>query len=192
MEILLMLNFIKGTVEQVSATSLIIENGGIGYELICPNTAIYNEGETVKIFTQLSVTENSVTLFGFSKIEERMLFNQLLSVSGIGPKATIYLLSLGFNALVSAIINEDIPTLKKAKTIGDKSAKRLVIDLKDKMTAYKIEGDTAPATIIPEAMTDAIDALVALGYSLKEVKKATENLNGTTQQIISEALRKLR
>ena len=187
-----MLNFIKGTVEQVGATSLIIETGGIGYELICPNTAIYNEGETAKIFTQLSVTENSVTLFGFSKIEERMLFNQLLSVSGIGPKATIYLLNLGFNALVSAIINEDIATLKKAKTIGDKSAKRLIIDLKDKMTAYKIEGDSTPAIIIPEAMTDAIDALVALVYSLKEVKKVTENLDGTTQQIISEALRKLR
>ena len=187
-----MFNFIKGNIEQVSATSVVVETGGIGYEIICPNTSIYNEGEIAKIFTQLSVTENSITLFGFSKIEEKMLFNQLLSVSGIGPKATIYLLSLGFNALVTAIVNEDIATLKKAKTIGDKSAKRLVIDLKDKMAAYKIEGDTKPADIIPEAMTDAIDALVSLGYSLKEVKKATEGLNGTTQQIISEALRKLR
>jgi Holliday junction DNA helicase RuvA len=187
-----LINFIKGTIEQVSATSLIIDNSGMGYELICPNTAIYSEGEIAKIFTQLSVTENSLTLFGFSKIEERMLFNQLLSVSGIGPKAAIYLLNLGFNALVLAIMNEDIAILKKAKTIGDKSAKRLVIDLKDKMIAYEIEGDSSPTTIISEAMTDAIDALVALGYSLKEVKKATENLNGTTQQIISEALRKLR
>ncbi|MCL1924108.1 MAG: Holliday junction branch migration protein RuvA [Defluviitaleaceae bacterium] len=187
-----MINFIKGSVELVTLTTVILDNNGMGYEIICPNTAIYNEGERAKIFTQMSVTENSVTLFGFSKIEERMVFNQLLTVSGIGPKAAIALLSLGFNALVSAILNEDINTLKKAKTIGDKSAKRIVIDLKEKMASYKIDGDIKPVNLISEAMIDAVDALVSLGYSLKEVKKATENLNGTTQQIISEALRRLR
>ena len=186
-----MISFIKGTVELVTSNSVTIDNNGMGYEIICPNSAIYNEGESVKIFTYLNVSENALSLFGFSKIEERTLFNQLLSVSGIGPKAAIYLLGLGFAALVTAIKNEDINTLKKAKTVGDKSAKRLVIDLKEKMLLYNVD-ETKSINITSSEMTDAIDALISLGYSMKEVKKVVNGLDGTTTEIISAALKKLR
>ena len=187
-----MINFIKGTIEIVTSTSVTIDNNGMGYEIICPNTAMYSEGESAKIFTQLNVSDNLVSLFGFSKMEEKTLFNQLTSVSGIGPKAAIYLLSLGFSPLVTAIKNEDINTLKKAKTVGDKSAKRLVIDLKDKMVFYDVKDDSVPIRMTTEAMSDAMDALVSLGYSMKEVKKATAGLSGEANQIISDALKKLR
>jgi Holliday junction DNA helicase RuvA len=170
-----MIAYLKGEITFKSPTYILVEAGGIGYHV---NVSLYTYSqieklERVKILTHLHIKEDSHTLYGFAEDAERSLFVHLISVSGIGPStAQILLSSLNPEEVRAAIVGENVAAFKQVKGIGPKTAKRIILDLKDKM--LKDSGDT-PLTILPQDNTmreEALSALVALGFARIQVQKA--------------------
>ena len=169
-----MISYIKGAITFKSPTYVVVEAGGIGYHVnISLNTyAQIEKLETVKILTLLHVKEDSHTLYGFAEEMERSLFVLLLSVSGIGPNtARILLSSMTAQEARTAIISEDVPAFNKVKGVGPKTAKRIILDLKDKI--LKDSGESpVPLSIHDNTIRDeALSALVALGFARIQVQK---------------------
>lgn len=177
-----MISYIKGEITFKSPTFIIVEAAGIGYHVnISLNTyAQIEKAERVKILIHFHVKEDSQTLYGFAEDKERQLFKLLLSVSGIGPNTARVLLSgMTPDEAKSAIIGEDVMAFKKVKGVGPKTAKRIILDLKDKI--LKDSGDT-PLTFTPKdntLRTEALSALVALGFAKINVQKV---LNKTLKE----------
>lgn len=175
-----MITYIKGLLTYKTPTFVVVETGGIGYHInISLNTYTQIEKlETVKILTQQIIREDSHTLYGFAEEAERVLFLLLISVSGVGPStAQLFLSSMNPEEIRSAIISENVVTLSKVKGIGPKTAKRIILDLKDKLV--KDGGAEVPLTIMPQNNTireEALSALVALGFNRIEVQKALNKL----------------
>ena len=169
-----MIAYIKGTIAFKSPTYIIIETGGIGYHVkISGNTyAQIEKLEKVQILTHLQIKEDSHTLYGFAEETERSMFVLLISVSGIGPNtARVLLSSMKVDEARSAIITEDVAAFNKVKGIGPKTAKRIILDLKDKV--IKQSGDM-PVTISATnntMRTEALSALVALQFPKIKVQK---------------------
>ena len=134
-----MIGFVKGTLAEKGAGYVIIEAGGIGYEIFVPaNSAAYlsSEGDEVKVYTMMSVREDDVSLYGFSRRGELDAFKKLISVNGVGAKAGISILSaFTLEQLQEAIAFEDAKALTKANGVGKKIAERIVLELKDKFAA---------------------------------------------------------
>lgn len=169
-----MITYIKGEITFKNPTFIVVEAGGIGYHInISLNTYSQIEKlERVKILTHLHIKEDSHTLYGFSEASERSLFRHLISVSGVGPStAQIALSGLNPDELRAAIIGENEATFKRVKGIGPKTAKRIILDLKDKV--LKESGDM-PLTLGVQDNTsreEALSALVALGFNRIQVQK---------------------
>jgi Holliday junction DNA helicase RuvA len=169
-----MINYLKGEITFKNPTFIIVEVGGIGYRVnISLHTyAQIEKLERVKILTYLLIREDSHTLFGFAEDTERNLFTHLISVSGIGPNtAQILLSSLTPEEVRSAIIGEDVSAFRRVKGIGPKTAKRIILDLKDKMLK---EGGEEGLTFTPKDNTmrnEALSGLVALGFQRVQVQK---------------------
>ncbi|MES2876528.1 MAG: Holliday junction branch migration protein RuvA [Patescibacteria group bacterium] len=189
-----MIAHIKGVVAEKFAGSVIIDVGGVGYEIQVPtgdfDTALL-EAE-VKFYTYHHVREQSDELFGFSSLAAKKLFELLISVQGIGPKAALAILSLGASEQVrSAIANSDAVFIAKATGVGKKTADRVVVDLSDKVGLPTTYG--TPSSIQPELVTndEALEALMALGYTLADGLKALETIDPalSTGQRVREALR---
>ena len=197
-----MINFIEGKVVAKYEGTAIIENNGLGYEVnISNNTLVQlpNLNETVRLHTVLWVREDGISLFGFSTIEEKDLFNKLTTVSGIGAKSALVILSSqSYPNLVSCIINGDVNTLSKAKGIGKKTAERIVLELKDKMDAigaFTLQASVdESAYVINQDVTDAIDLLVSLGIPVSQatnlVKKYANECK-TAEEIVGKCLQNL-
>jgi len=174
-----MISYIKGAITYKSPTHIIVEASGIGYHVnISLHTyAQIEKLETVKIFTHLNVKEDSHTLYGFAEETERSMFVLLLSVSGIGPNtARIMLSSMTPQEARTAIISENVPAFKKVKGVGPKTAKRIILDLKDKI--LKDSGEN-PVMVSPQNNTlrdEALSALVALGFTKIHVQKALNKI----------------
>ena len=174
-----MISYIKGVLAYKSPTYVIVETGGIGYHInVSLNTyAKIEKLERVKLLTYFSVKEDSQTLYGFENGMERQMFVHLISVSGIGPNtARLMLSSMTPDELRSAIIGEDLVAFKKVKGVGPKTAKRLILDLKDKMLK---DGGEAPVLITPAKNTmrqEALQALVALGFMKSQVQKTLNKI----------------
>ena len=174
-----MISYVKGEITYKNPTYIIVEAGGIGYQIhVSLNTyAQIEKLERVKILTYLNIKEDSHSLYGFSNEMERSLFILLISVSGIGPNtARIVLSSLNSDEVRSAIISEDVATFNKVKGIGPKTAKRIILDLKDKV--LKESGDT-PLSFTPKDNTlrgEALSALVALGFVKIKVQKTLNRI----------------
>lgn len=174
-----MITYIKGEITFKTPTFIIVETGGIGYHVnISLHTyAQIEKMERVKILTHLQVKEDSHTLYGFAEADERTLFVQLISVSGIGPSTAQVLLStMNSDELKSAIISEDLVAFKRVKGVGPKTAKRIILDLKDKV--MKESGDT-PLTFSTQDNTvrdEALSALVTLGYNRIQVQKVLNKI----------------
>ncbi|HLF63640.1 MAG TPA: Holliday junction branch migration protein RuvA [Saprospiraceae bacterium] len=172
--------YVSGTITLKTPTMVVIESGGVGYEL---QISLYTYGKIeqlkqVKLWTQLIVREDSHTLFGFHDPEERVLFNYLISVSGIGPNTARLILSGMSPADVeSAILTEDEISFKRVKGVGPKTAKRLIIDLKDKLIRAGAGILTIPARPDNTARSEALSALIALGYPSAQAQKAIAGLN---------------
>ncbi|MFK8101476.1 MAG: Holliday junction branch migration protein RuvA [Saprospiraceae bacterium] len=190
-----MISYIDGKITFKSPTFILLETGGIGYHVnISLNT--YTQIETkdqIKILIHFHVKEDSHTLYGFAEESERSLFVHLISVSGIGTNtARIILSAMSPNEVKAAIIAEDVHAFKKVKGIGPKTAKRLILDLKDKI--IKESGDT-PLTYTTQDNTfrdEALSALVALGFSKIKVQKVLNLILKTNTDIKNvEALIKL-
>jgi len=171
-----MIHHLNGTLIEKTPTNLVVECGGVGYFVrISLNTfsrITTENGKNIKIYTQLQVREDAHTLFGFYAIQEREMFNHLVSVSGIGASTAILMLSaLSADEIASAIVNEDVSLIKSVKGIGLKTAKRVIVDLKSKMAKIEFSPEnifTPNNTIKFEALT----ALSALGFDKSKAEKA--------------------
>ena len=189
-----MISHLNGKLIEKNPTSLLIECGGIGYEVkISLNTfSTIGSDENIRIFTQFIVREDAQLLFGFATKEERDVFNQLISVSGIGPNtAMIMLSSLTPEEIAHAIQMEDVRTIQSVKGIGVKTAQRVIIDLKDKMLKMTFSNENV-FTQNNTNRFDALTALVSLGFDKKIVDKVLDKISTgeeTVEQLIKQALK---
>ena len=187
---------LRGKVIEKNPTDLVIECGGVGYELrvsLNTSTAI-DESKEATIFTQLIVREDAQILYGFFDKEERLMFVNLISVSGIGPNTAILMLSALRPAEISrAIQSEDLITIKKIKGIGAKTAERLIVDLRDKVAKLGISENNL-TSLGNTTKFEALSALVSLGFDRKSVEKVIDTIyndEATVETLIREGLKKL-
>lgn len=179
-----MFAFIEGQVCEKANGSLVILSAGIGWQISCSMNTLQNApavGETMRCYTHLSVREDAVELFGFSSKEEKELFLQLTSVSGIGPKTALGVLgAMPLRDLSLAILLGDTAALSRAPGIGKKTAQRIALELKDKITQadVAITSDKNATAIAPatDNVMEAIEALIALGYSSTEARNAVSGV----------------
>ena len=171
-----MIAHIKGQIAEKFLSSVIVDVNGVGYELSLTSLDYENANlnETKKFYTFHAVRENSEELYGFSTLTAKKLFEMLTSVKGIGPKAAMAILSLAPpEDLRNAIANADVNFVAKASGVGKKSAERLIVDLKDRVGTPSRYGVTADITTSSPTQNDeALDALIALGFTLKEATSA--------------------
>ncbi len=196
-----MYSYIKGTLEEVSEDLIVVENNGIGYNIRISARmldALPARGEQVKIYTYLYVKEDAFSLFGFPSRDELEMFKLLINVSGIGPKGGLAVLSvLSANDLRFAIVAEDAKTISKAPGIGSKTAKRLIIELKDKIdleavieTGFEeMETPAAGGNSNNRIRKEASEALVALGYSATEASKVLSGIEITEVDDVERVLK---
>ena len=196
--------YVSGEGAHVEPYLAVIDCGGVGYA--CRTTTFtlsqIKKGDKAKLFTYLSVREDAMDLYGFASSEELKLFQQLISVSGVGPKAALSILSAGTPAnLALAIITGDEKSLTAAAGVGKKLAQRIILELKDKLTKGQTvsaagESVAGPAvTIIPQnKLSEASAALAVLGYSQAEINVALKGIdidNQSLEQIIRLALKNM-
>ena len=198
-----MISFLKGNLESKNIDYIIIEVGGIGYKVYMSSNSINKLGEvgsTIKVHTYMRVREDDISLYGFCSNEELRMFEQLISVSGVGAKSAISILSnISPSSFALAIITGDINTLKKLPGIGAKSAQRMVLELKDKMkTQEAIEIEDINVGLIEnqgnDKARDAIEALQVLGYARKDIEIVLSKIdvnNLSVEDIIKNGLKYL-
>ena len=199
-----MISYIRGLLERRAETFIIIESGGIGYQVfVSPATLarLPQTGAEVKVYTYLDVKEGGISLYGFSSSEEQEMFHKLLTVSGVGPKGALgFLAQLSPQQLILAIPSDDVKTLCQAPGVGRKTAQRVVLELKDKFRTEEAleQGEMWQRELSPTGGTDArfeaIDAMMALGYSRNEAGKAVNAIAAegmTTEDILKAALKKM-
>ncbi len=202
-----MIHYIKGKLAMKFDGGAVIETGGIGYEIHMPdNSSVYlaNEGDSVTVFTVMMVREDDVSLYGFSDKASLELFNKLITVSGVGAKAALAVLSaMPLNDVKRAIVFEDAKTLTRANGVGKKIAERIVLELKDKIGDAALFG-TDEEPVFSEAQAgiampddergEAINALISLGYSKSEALTAMGAVKEpglSTSEYIRQALKNL-
>ena len=204
-----MYSYIRGEIAEVYEDSIVLDNNGMGYLIFMSALdlkKLKGQGETKLIHTYFSVTENAVSLFGFLSREEREMFLLLLKVSGIGPKAALSLLStMDEKELKYAILSDDEKAISKAPGIGAKSAKRIIVDLKDKIDSSFLSEDLKESLgedsgVSGGALGDGTDndaylALISLGYSSSSAYRAISEVEGRNEMDVStllkEALKRL-
>ena len=191
-----MIAHIQGKITEKYDSSVIVDVHGVGYELMLatPDFDAANLDTEIKYYTYHAVRENSEELYGFSSLAAKKLFQMLISVQGIGPKAAIAILSLGSAEDVrNAIANADSAYVSKASGVGKKSAERVIVDLRDKVGIPSHVGASTPiVTAKKDAPDEALDALIALGFSLKEATTALSEIDSSldTSARVREALQK--
>jgi Holliday junction DNA helicase RuvA len=184
-----MIASVKGTVTYKNDHYLVVETAGIGFKVFCTKATCTQavEGEHISLYTYHITREDGMFLYGFEKIEERDLFIQVLSVSGIGPKLGMNLLSsLSAEAIQRAVMKEQDEVFSHVPGIGEKTAKKIVLMLKDKIAPLLEE---AGLKGIPDTDTDVLQALVGLGYSLNEAQKAVASIPRDAPDNTEERLR---
>ncbi|MCD8142777.1 MAG: Holliday junction branch migration protein RuvA [Clostridiales bacterium] len=200
-----MFYYLYGTVAHIAPYLAVLDCGGVGYACKTTNFTLstLHKGEKAKLYTHLAVKEDDVTLYGFATEEERNLFLLLLSVSGVGPKAALSILSTSSpSSLALAIITGDLKALTSAAGVGKKLAQRIVLELKDKLAkeqdAQFQNGGLSPAnqdTVIPEdKLSEAGAALQVLGYHQNEINAALKGLDVsalTLEELVKQALKRL-
>ena len=207
-----MIHFIHGTLSDVAEGLVVVEAAGVGYGIHVPATvigALPPIGEDIKIYTYFSLTQNGVDLYGFLSPEDREMFTMLLTVSGIGPKGALGILSaLTPDDLRMAIVTGDSKAISRAPGVGNKTAQRVVLELKDKLDATEVFSsaldhghgagvavDAGAAAGVYGAQKEAVEALVALGYSNVEASRAVKKVElsegMTVDQILKASLKNL-
>jgi len=199
-----LISYIKGSLEYIGEGTIIVETGGVGYSIfVSPMTSstLPPQHSQIKIYTYMNVKEDSLSLFGFNKMEELELFNKLLTVSGVGPKGALGLLGyMPSSQIIMAIVTDDIATLSKAPGVGKKTAQRLVLDLKDKFknadfmqsVAQEMGGEADFSVVGDKA--EAMEALISLGYTRSEAVKAVTSVykdGMDTQAVLKASLKKM-
>lgn len=172
-----MISFLKGIVDDITEEGIVLESGMTGYNIYLPSSSSFRIGENVKIYTYLSVREDAMQLYGFRTKEERHMFKLIIGVNGIGPKGALGILSnIPAGDFQMAIMAEDSKLIAKAPGIGPKTAKKIILELKDKIGSTPLINTDSNIYVSHKADTDifseAVSALTALGYSATEAHKA--------------------
>ncbi len=195
--------FIEGKVCEKNAGELILLAGGVGYQINCSMNTLAAApalGETMRCYTYLSVREDAMELFGFASREEKRMFLSLTGVSGVGPKMALALLgSMPLKELNLAILLGDVTALSRAPGIGKKTAQRIALELKDKVSQEDVSavsaGGAAPVqSMAADCVTEALEALQALGYTPAEARNAVQSVrdqSDKTDELIKLALRSM-
>ena len=169
--------YIKGKISEVNPTNIVVDNNGIGYEVVVANPYEYYLNEERTVFISQQVREDSNVLYGFSNKEQKKVFLLLLKVKGVGPKSALAILAGGTSEeIISAIENQDAVYLTKFPGIGKKSAQQIILDLQGKVDFSMTNISSAPK-VVNNYLNDAILALEALGYSKKELGKIEKKLS---------------
>lgn len=204
-----MIAFVRGTVVEITETTVILEAGHIGYEIYMPGNVLGQSirlGEEVKIYTYFHVREDVMQLFGFLVKDDLEMFKLLLGVNGIGPKGALGVLSgITADELRFAVLADDVKTISKAPGIGKKTAQKLILELKDKLKledAFEMKlaheqlaAQTTGEELDKDGRKEAVEALVALGYSnteaLKAVRAVTDVDESDVEAILKAALKNM-
>ena len=193
-----MISFIKGKNIEISPTKLIVDVNGVGYEILI-SLRTYSKIKNidkVNIFTHLNVKEDSHTLYGFYNKKERKTFLDLISISGVGPSTAIVILSsLSASELKKAIVESDVNKIKSVKGIGLKTAERIILELKDKISKQDIEDIKFVQSFDNTIRNEALSALSSLGISKNVVERHIDNIlekniNITLEELIREVLKR--
>ncbi len=178
-----MIAHLAGAITEKFAGAVILDVHGVGYEILisAPDAEKVNLNDQVKFYTYHAIRENAEELYGFSSLAAKKLFEMLISVNGVGPKAALAILSLGTPEEVrNAIANADATFVAKASGVGKKSAERVIVDLRDKVGIPSHYGATETKFTLTPAIgpeDEALDALIALGFPLKEATAALANID---------------
>ena len=192
-----MYEYLTGLVTVVAPQYIVVDINGVGYKLLVANPYRYQEDRTkkVQVYVYQAVREDNISLFGFTDQNEKKLFMQLINVSGIGPKSALAILANpDHQGLVDAITNNNVSYLTKFPGIGKKTASQIVLDLRDKLTnessnsLFATTQLTVDATVNRE-LKDALEALAALGYKERDIKKIQKTLMKEEQLATDEYLR---
>lgn len=194
-----MIGYIRGVVAEVMPDRLLLDNHGIGYEIFVPSSVLdagLREGDEVKIYTYMNVKEDLLQLFGFLTRDDLEIYRLLLGVSGIGPKAALAILSaMSADTLRFAVLSDDAAAIAKAPGIGRKTAQKLILELKDKFDLEEAfeqklaHTQQVAETAKGEGSSEAVQALVALGYSGTEALRAVKKVEGAEQMQTEEILK---
>lgn len=199
-----MINFIEGKLEEKSEDKIVVSNGFIAFDINFPKSNMKNLpeiGEKVKIYTYLSVKEDDMSLFGFLTKEDKIMFNKLLTVNGVGPKGALSLISnLGFTVLQKSIINNDSKTIATVQGIGQKTASKICIELGDKVAKMKFDGvldiikeNNEKVEKMNKIKDEVVLALVALGFqrkvAIEKINQVEYDENITVDELLKLALK---
>ena len=201
-----MIGRLRGTLLEKTAPEILIECGGIGYEVTMPMTSIYAlpalEQEAV-IYTHFVVREDAQLLYGFANKVERKLFRLLIKVNGVGPKLALAILSgMSADQFVSCVAHDDVSTIVKIPGVGKKTAERLLIEMRDRIKDLNISPEFMPRTAIETSalqassndFEDAVSALISLGYSSSQANKAVKSVHSEgvdSETLIRNALKNM-
>ena len=180
-----MFAYIKGSLEMKSSGYIVIDINGLGYKIFMSQNNIDSIGELhniIKVFTYVKVREDDISIFGFKTQEELKMFELLISVSGVGAKSALVMLScIEPSDFAIAVISNDVKVLTKVPGIGNKSAQRIILELKDKLKEEQLEEKLKDSSKRlkdnGENINEAISGLMVLGYSKKDIEKAFEHLD---------------
>jgi Holliday junction DNA helicase RuvA len=199
-----LISYIKGILEDMSPGMVVVDNHGIGYQMMVPmrGESFPKIGQEIKIYTHMHVREDDVSLFGFLSKEEKEAFELLIGVNGIGPKVGLSVLStLSVYELKMAVISEDVKTISKTPGLGPKGAKKLILELKDKLSFEELEEDGVGAEIFDtsadssDSVMITIEGLVSLGYSKSEAAIAVNKVEAakdlTPEELLKKALKNI-
>lgn len=198
-----MYEYLNGVITEVAPNYIVVEVGGIGYRVLVANPYAFPMNELERVYVEQIIRENEQSLYGFLTADEKLLFQKLLNVSGIGPKSALAILAnADHTGLVQAIADNDITFLTKFPGIGKKTAQQIVLDLQNKLGDLPFNNDIEINLVLPEKQTsdnpelaDALLALEALGYAKKDItrveKALTKEAQMTTAEYVSAGLRLL-
>lgn len=191
-----MFHYIKGIVTMKFDGGVVLESNGIGYEIFVADTSspyLAESNNMILLYTAMIVREDDVSIYGFPEKDSLDLFRKLMTVTGIGAKAAISILSsMPAGEVIKAIVFEDIATLTKANGIGKKTAQRMILELKDKLSTLNPTMDSPMMETSDNMRTEAMNGLISLGYSKSEAMEALIGIhddNLTTEEYIKRALK---
>ena len=185
-----MYDYIRGELKRKGENYAVVEANGVGYRIVTSLRSLESAEGDVTFYTHLHVREDIMELYGFSTIEERGSFEMLISISGVGPKAAVSVLSaLTPSALALAVVGGDAKAISKAQGVGPKLAQRIILELKDKIKDIEVKD---LGEVYTESDSEAVSALIVLGYSAQEAKSAVAGAGqGSVEEVIKKALTSL-
>ena len=193
-----MIGSLIGLIKEKTPSSILLEVNGIGYEIAVPLSTSFqlsNVGESAYLLTHLVVREDQHSLYGFATDEERKLFRALIKISGVGAKLAITILSgTNVNGFIQSVVNEDIDALVHLPGIGKKTAERLIVEMKDKVSEISSDENSLSQSNENSAVAEAMNALVNLGYKTKDAKTILDKIESeglTVEELIRQALKSL-